>query len=419
MQAKDLFLALESSPIAPDEDFDRFVVGDLLDQSFGALRLQVSDMVSGGGPSRLQLIVGENGNGKTLLANRLKRYLSEQNETQTPAREAAVVRKFDILYSHISALGKASSQTSLEIATNLRRSQLEEPGITYSLIAVQIAKAFAVRYRPPFYWRLLTLTARGVADFFSAGVFTKFEEALRDQSADQIRSELDGITEKLQKKLNSNYYRAQFDEFIGELVAFDPFVKTYFYRSGAVGVHRLRADFLNEVNRTSSLEQPWQVAAQIASLGRQVGCRLVVMIIDDCNQVGFVEQLMPLINDLPKFTDPKIFLIVNMVQSVAEQIENSTGDMSVGQRLFYKEPIRLSGPGPHDVEALYGRLRTLYNEAFLGAKSPIPDTAKLRSAAARAWSQAIDRGSIEPNYRSAIRLLINRLRQLGAARPAP
>jgi hypothetical protein len=123
MRARDLFVALETSPIAPDDEFDRFIVGDRLDESFIKLKLSISDMIVGKHPARFQLIVGDNGNGKTLLANRVKRFLSDENETG--GQITSEVRRFDVLYSHISALGKASSQTSLEIASNLRRTQVD------------------------------------------------------------------------------------------------------------------------------------------------------------------------------------------------------------------------------------------------------------------------------------------------------
>lgn len=414
MKARDLFLTLETNAVAPDDDFDRFVVGTLLNDSFVLLQRLVVAMINSNQPSRFQLIVGENGNGKTLLANKLKRFLSDENETQQPVASTGLARKFDVLYSHISALGKASSQTSLEIVTNLRRSELEEPEITYSLIAVQIARDFAAQYQPPFLWRLLKLFMRSAADIASLGIYGKLEEALRDKSAAQIRLALDGVSEQFQKTLNNNHYREKFEEFIGELVAFEPFVKTYFHQSGGVGVHRLRANFLEAVNRTSSLAQPRQVVEQIGQLSRRVSAHVVVIIIDDCNQIGFVEQLLPLINDLSKFTDPRIFLIVNMVQSVSDQIERGVGDRSAPQRLFYNEAIRLSGPSQKEVNDLYGRLLTLYNEAFSEERTSIPNLQTSRKGAAKvvvkAWSDSIKSNTIDSNYRAAIRFLIQQLK---------
>jgi len=145
-KARDLFLTLATSPIAPDHEFPLFVVGDRLDESFNRLKILCGELVEAKQPSRFQLVVGENGNGKTLLANRVKQFLSEENDATKEVESGSSPRRFDVLYSHISALGQPSSQTSLEIAANLRRSQSEEPEITYSLLAAEIAKNFAAQY---------------------------------------------------------------------------------------------------------------------------------------------------------------------------------------------------------------------------------------------------------------------------------
>jgi len=410
MQARELFLSLESNPVAPDDDFDRFVVGSHFNDSFIKLRVVTSEMIKGKQPSRFQLVVGENGNGKTLLANRLTRFLSDENETRGPKVSGQSERKFDVLYSHISALGKASSQTSLEIVTNLRRSDIEEPELTYSLIAAKIAGDFAMQYQPPILWRFLKLLGRGTADFFTGGFYGKLEEALRDKSAQQIRSALEGVNERFQKSLNNTHYRKKFEEFIGDLVAFEPFVNTYFNQSSGAGINRLRANFLAAVNGAPSLAQPEQAIAQIIELGKRINTKAVVIIIDDCNQLGFVEQLLPLINDLSKFTTTKVFLMVNMVQSVAEEIVRSSGDQSVPQRLFYNDPIRLLGPSRKEVDALYDNLRVLYNEAFSESKAPVPESPVVREKTVNEWSDAVVNGRINSNYRDAVRLLIQRLK---------
>jgi hypothetical protein len=422
IKARDLFLALETSPIAPNDEFQRFVVGQLLEDSFIRLKIIITDMLSGKQPSRFQLIVGQNGNGKTLLSNRVKRFLSDENETPGPLTQPRVLRGFDLLYADISALSQASSQTSLEIVTSLRRSQFEDPEITYSLLAVQIVREFAAQYQPPFLWRLVRLVGRAGLDILSQGVYGKFEEALRDKSAEGVRRALDDLTEKFQKGLTKKHYRQAFETFIGDLIGFEPFVKTYFDRDRGIGVHRLRMNFLGEVNRTPSLQQPKEVVEQLGRLTKRAGCRVIVVIIDDCNQLGFIDQLLPLIGDLSRFSDPRVFLIVNMVESTAEKIRAITGDRSGPQRLFYNEPIRLAGPTPQEVEALYGRLKVLYNEAFSGEVPGIPDDNALRAGAVSGWAGAVRAQTIEANYRSAIGFLIAKLREQGhpqSPRPRP
>jgi Cdc6-like AAA superfamily ATPase len=415
-RARDIFLALESSPIAPDDEFHRFEVGELINQGFLALKTSIEEMIKGSRPSNFRLIIGENGNGKTLLANKITRFLSDEN-VAGHGQPGSQTRRFEVLYSHISALGQASSQTSAGIAANLRRSQLEEPEITYSLLATQIAKEFDSLYRPPWYWRTATILSRGVLDIVSMGIYGKLEEALRDGAPAQIKQALDDASARIHRRLSQGHYRQRFEEFLGDLNEFDSFVRTYFYSPSGQSVHVLRTTFLDEIN--GALQHPKQVVEQIGRVAQKVGCKVVVIIIDDCNQLGFVDQLLPLINELPRLGNPSVLLIVSMIESVAEEISAKQGDRSSAQRLFYNEPIRLTGPTAANVGVLYDRLRAMHNEAFSDATLSIPDAASLRTRAVRGWSAAVADQSTEGNYRSAINFLIGFLRDEASSQPRP
>jgi hypothetical protein len=427
-QAKDIFLALETSPIAPDREFYRFEVGVLIGKSFVTLRTRIHEMVAGDRPSSLQLIIGKNGNGKTLLANKVTRFLSEEN-TSANQQTSDQSRRFQMLYSHISALGQANSQTTREIAASLRRSQQEEPEFTYSLLATQIAKGFDEQYRPPLHWKIvkaltkagLRLATAGMYEDF-VGAFGEVEKALREGTADELKSALNHASGKIQKSLNGGHYKRKFQEYLGELNEFDPFVKTYFFPDAGLdvseqSVHVLRTTFLAELNR--AIPQVKQVVEQIAQVGKKVGSKLVVIIIDDCNQHGFIEQLLPLINDLQKMTDPRIFLIVNMVEDVADEIRRIKVDKSIPQRLFYNPPIRLTGPNEQDVEHLYERLRALYEEAFADEGKSFDNAPNLRAIAVRSWANDVANGLIEDNYRSAINSIVAFLRRGPGTQPQP
>jgi hypothetical protein len=409
MDKKSLFLALESNAVAPSDLFDSFVVGDALQRGYTTLVSLIDGMLNGTEPSRFQLVVGENGNGKTLLAHRIMRWLTDKNFTNAKNMSAS----FDALYSHISQLGSAKGRhTGLEIAANLRRSQIEDPEYTYSLIAIRIASDFEDDYNKdslPFPLRLFKLVTFSALDLATGGILDKLDEALRDKSVAKLKKILDETTRRFQKLLTKKHYGANFAEFISDL-ELDSFVNTYFKQRTTLGIDQLRKGFLLDMDRNPAIVEPREVVKQIARIGRKVGCRIIVIIIDDCNHTALVEQLLPLINDLSEFTNPRLCLIANMLQSKANEIQNMTGDRSIAARILYNREIKLTPPDRNDIGSLYDKLRILYNEAFPDRHKFVPEG--LSGEAADKWSKAVQNHSVDgPSYRSAIRFLTEYVRQ--------
>src|SRR5919108_4069605 len=127
-----LYEYLNSQPSAPNAHFDRFVVGNISIQR-AYLSASLNSMLEGTKPSHLQLILGPNGNGKTLLNNTLMFEASKKNLTRVESGN--VEASFRVMFSHISLSDANPNSIGIKLAQNLKRSIYEPSMLTYSTMA--------------------------------------------------------------------------------------------------------------------------------------------------------------------------------------------------------------------------------------------------------------------------------------------
>src|SRR5437764_15416317 len=118
-QSSFLHKQLQLQPSAPESDFDKFIVGQLPTARVQLLS-SLRSLISCTEPSRLQLILGPNGNGKTLLNNVLKKEATKQNLKVGEGSEPRLV--FNVLFSRITLNTVRQSQLGIELAKGLQRS---------------------------------------------------------------------------------------------------------------------------------------------------------------------------------------------------------------------------------------------------------------------------------------------------------
>src|SRR5688572_12196289 len=113
MTKTPLYEYLTNQPSAPLAYFDKFVVGNIPIQR-AYLSANLNAMLDGTKPSHLQLILGPNGNGKTLLNNTLMFEASNKNLTRT--QNGNVEANFRVLYSHVSLSDANPNSIGIKLA---------------------------------------------------------------------------------------------------------------------------------------------------------------------------------------------------------------------------------------------------------------------------------------------------------------
>ena len=117
MAKTPLYEYLINQPSAPAAYFDRFVVGNIPIQR-AYLSASLNSMLDGTKPSHLQLILGPNGNGKTLLNHTLMFEASNKNLVRTAMGD--VEANFNVLFSHISLSDANPNSIGIKFSSGLK-----------------------------------------------------------------------------------------------------------------------------------------------------------------------------------------------------------------------------------------------------------------------------------------------------------
>ncbi|HXQ33642.1 MAG TPA: hypothetical protein VN843_06435, partial [Anaerolineales bacterium] len=195
-----LYEYLNSQPSAPNAHFDRFVVGNISIQR-AYLSASLNSMLNGTKPSHLQLILGPNGNGKTLLNNTLMYEASNKNLTRTDSGN--VEAKFTVLFSHITLNDANQNSIGIRLAQSLRRSIYEPSKLTYSAIAAKIIEDFVTNHELPIQVRLAAwwpryLLNKGLADYKE-----QMNKLLTEDETETVVSALEKTFLRLQKSVTA------------------------------------------------------------------------------------------------------------------------------------------------------------------------------------------------------------------------
>ncbi|HKY54405.1 MAG TPA: hypothetical protein VJM08_08875 [Anaerolineales bacterium] len=392
---------LNSQPSAPNAHFDRFVVGNISIQR-AYLSASLNSMLNGTKPSHLQLILGPNGNGKTLLNNTLMYEASNKNLTRNENGE--VEANFTILFSHITLNDANQNSIGIRLAQSLKRSIDEPSRLTYSLIAAKIIEHFATNHELPFQVRLTSWWTRSLLNSDLKTYKEQINSLLSEEDIDSVVSALEKTFLKLQRSVTSTSLRESFEEYL-RVREINPFMRNYLEnRSDSLSVSELNRALFTDLSSYQGTAQPLDVIRAISSMARSVGCKLLILAVDDFNLKQPPTVLLPIVEKLSEFTNPKILFVVSAVQAVWEKAIADEDDLSIRQKIHqFGNPIIVAPPSEKDMDSLFDKIVSLMNaDLAREGKSIImtPEEAQsLRSYCPRS------------SYRDAIKYLIDNLRR--------
>ena len=396
-----LYEYLNSQPSAPNAHFDRFVVGNISIQR-AYLSASLNSMLNGTKPSHLQLILGPNGNGKTLLNNTLMYEASNKNLART--ENGDVEAKFTVLFSHITLNDANQNSIGIRLAQSLKRSIYEPAKLTYSAIAAQVIEDFALNHELPFQARLAAWWQRNSLNRDLKIYREQISGLLSEEDIDSTVSALEKTFLKLQRSVNAVAMRESFEEYL-RIREINPFMRNFLQNSSdSLSVSELNRALFTDLSSSQGTAQPLDVIKAVSSMARSVGCKLLILAVDDFNIKQPPTALLPIVEKLSEFTNPKILFVVTAVQAVWEKAIADEDDLSIRQKIHqFGNPIMVAPPSEKDMDVLFDKIVSLMNaDLAREGKSIImtPEEAQsLRSYCPRS------------SYRDAIKYLIDNLRR--------
>ncbi len=361
MKTQDSFLykKLQDQPAAPSQGFEKFVVGELQIQRTEVIAL-LDKMLNNQEPSRIQAIIGPNGNGKTLLNNALKYHATETNLQKT---EEGITATFDVLFSHIMLNMDNPNSFGVELAKNLQRTIYEPPQVTYAVIAARIAQDFADNYVPPFYLRL----PGWLPKFLVKKTLERYQSLLSglitDNDYKAFSTALDSVFAELAKRLTSSAMKRTFQEYI-EKKEISSFMKGYFKSdSFRITIKELNTSLYDDFRVNQGTVQPLDTIRAMATIAKDVGCKVLIIMVDDCNLNNSPRMFLPIVEYLSDFEGPKLLFVINAVTAKWEKMTSDTEDLSFKQKLgSFGNPIKVKSPSKSDLVALLYKLLGLMND---------------------------------------------------------
>jgi len=396
-----LYEYLNSQPSAPDASFDRFVVGNISIQR-AYLSASLNSMLDGTKPSHLQLILGPNGNGKTLLNNTLMFEASSKNLTRT--EKGNVEAKFSVLFSHITLNDANQNSIGIRLAQSLKRSIYEPSGLTYSVIAAKIIEDFVINHKPSFYERISAWLPRSLLKQALTQYEGQINGLLTEDEMEPTVSALEKTYQRMQGYLTSAPMRKSFEEYLRSR-EINSFMRKYLEnRNGSLSVPELNRAMFTDLSSYQGTAQPLDVIKTLASIVRDVGCRVLILAVDDFNLKQPPTVLLPIVEKLSEFTNPKILFVVSAVHAVWEKAIADEDDLSIRQKIHqFGNPIIVTPPSEHDMDTLFDKIVSLMNADLAREGKSIlmtPEEAQsLRSYCPRS------------SYRDAMKYLIDNLRR--------
>ena len=351
-----LYKLLQRHPSSPDTGFDKFVVGRT--NNFRAeLINRLNRMRAGYEPTGGQLILANNGNGKTLLNKSLQEVASNINKEPLEKGEPP---SFEILFSRISFSHIDTSNAGVELAKNLKRSYQEPSDITYASISAEILKRFTTEYKS--HWTLRWVTAPVKIGLKYA--IKKYEDYIQDLLESAADEASGGGVDHVFAKINSWLkHLCLTEEFIkyARSKKMSHFLEAYIQgQQGYKNVEELNKALFNDIAATFGRGQPQDMAATLASMANSVGCKVLILQIDDCNDKQSIDFLLPIAEYFNEFSNPKLYIIASAVRDVWHRNVDFNLDQSAKQKVeeFFC-PIELSPPSDEELTQLADRIEVL------------------------------------------------------------
>jgi hypothetical protein len=376
-KTKNLHHRLPTQGASPSDDLSKIIVGDL--QKHGSLLVkELNEICRNDKPSRAHLILGPNGNGKTLLNFILQNAASELN-TKKNIRDLDVTSEFNVLFSRISINKEKPLSFALELSKNLKRSIYEDAELTYSIIAHRIVNDFinqqnlGLRSIPmiPVKWSLKKIVKNYEETL--EGLFTTDE-------IDPVLATLDTLFEKLQRKMNKEWIGERFQEFASRKKLSSFLIRYLTAGSSPVSSHQLNEDLTKDIGQYQRSGSPLDAVKALKQITSDVGCKVLLLMIDDCNLKYPPEILLPLLDSLHEFNNPKLYLVVSGVMEVWDNYElKELADKSLYEKLYiFGDPIFVKSPTKDTLKFLFDRLFTIVNDELSsdGAYINVEDKAK-------------------------------------------
>jgi hypothetical protein len=392
-----LYKRLQRQPTAPKTDFDRFVVGAAASGRATLLAL-LRRMLSCTEPTSGRLILGLNGNGKTLLNNALQEEATKHNLAE---RGAGGRPTFDVMFSRVSASHAAISSLGVELAKGLSRSYLEPPEITYASIAAEILRRFTDTYKSPLTTRLLTAPAKVLLkyalkkyDEYIGDLLESGAEEVTPAGVDEVFRQVDRGLRRLGLERNFQAYaRSQrMGKFLEEYVGGR--------RDGFRTVAELNRLLHDDLAASFSSSQPQDIVRCLAEMARSVGTKVLILQVDDCNDKNSVDFLLPIADQFSTFTNPKVLLIASAVEGAWQESIERGADKSLLQKVqIFFNPITLPSPTQQELIELANKLETLIQNEVAGLGHSLDWPREAREA-------ALDR-CVGSTYRICTKILID------------
>lgn len=401
MAKTPLYEYLINQPSAPAAYFDRFVVGNIPIQR-AYLSASLNSMLDGTKPSHLQLILGPNGNGKTLLNNTLMFEASNKNLVRTAT--GSVEANFNVLFSHISLSDANPNSIGIKLAQGLKRSIYEPSRLTYSAMAVKIIKDFVVNYDPPFYTRIATWLPQYLLKRDLKTYEDQLNGLLIDDEVEPIILASEKAHQKLRDYLKVASIRSSFEEYLKSR-EINSFMRNYLGNQNEnLSVQELNRALFTELSSSQGTAQPLDVIRALSSIVRDVGCKVLILSIDDFNLKQPPTILLPMIEKLSEFENPKIFFVVSAISAVWEKAIADEDDLSIRQKIHqFGNPIMVTPPSEDDIHTLSDKMISLMNADLAGEGKSIVINAE--------QTQELRRNCPKSSYRDAIKFLIDNLKE--------
>ena len=198
--------------------------------------------------------------------------------------------------------------------------------------------------------------------------------------------------------------RASFEEYLKSR-EINSFMRNYFENQNEnLSVQELNRALFTELSSSQGTAQPLDVIRALSSIVRDVGCKVLILSIDDFNLKQPPTILLPMIEKLSEFENPKIFFVVSAISAVWEKAIADEDDLSIRQKIHqFGNPIMVTPPSEDDIHTLSDKMISLMNADLAGEGKSIVINAE--------QTQELRRNCPKSSYRDAIKFLIDNLKE--------
>ncbi|HET9587607.1 MAG TPA: hypothetical protein VFO91_02350, partial [Anaerolineales bacterium] len=210
--------------------------------------------------------------------------------------------------------------------------------------------------------------------------------------------------QELQSYITVPSLRASFDEYLRSR-EIDPFIRSYLAsREESRSIQELNHGLFTELNSYQGTAQPLDIITALSAIVRDVGCEVLILSIDDFNLKQPPIVLLPIVERLSEFRNPKILFVVSAISAVWEKAIADEDDLSIRQKIHeFGNPIMVTPPSEEETQTLYHKMVSLMDADLASEGKSIVITPE--------QAQALQRDCPRSSFRDAIKFLIENLRE--------